>query len=576
MNVPMDDGAERPKPKLYLLGAFSLIGPDGRDYTPKSKKSRALLALLALSPRGTRTRVWLRDKLWSMSDEDHASGSLRQTIRDLKRRIDTMPATILSVEREALNLNLDCLWIDLRAAQAGEAIQEDLDPNVELLEGFDIADEEFEAWLMMERAAWVKLRDSLSKTRSEDKRIIPSPVQSTILRPTEPHPIVIGILPSIAHGSDHTAKFVADYVTEAVARSLSEYQHVRVVNLAEGFGSSTAITLTNDPDYLIRTRSLVVGSMASITFLAYEADNNSLALNQSHQVPQRDLVERDFIKINEFVSQNVDHLAKIILQPSKKRTGVPNDQGTLIGYRLLVSMFDLEPGKMDGALTLLARLQDREESSLFRSLGAYASSFAVGENLGGWNSARSEQTEKFARDVLQANPFNSISLACIGHTTGFVLNRHDIASEIFVRAVKLNPMQAFVWDHLALHRLYSGDLKGARVASDRAVMLGRYSPISYTYETTACMIAALQGDHRHAAQIGNRSLTKQPRFLATMRYTLSALGHLGEKQAARQLRKRLINADPNFIDPEAQADRFRLPQKAAREHILDGIAKAGL
>lgn len=568
--------AAKAKAKLFLLGAFSLIGPDDRDYTPKSKKGRALLALLALSPRGTRTRIWLRDKLWSLSDEDHASGSLRQTIRELKRSISKMPVSILTVEHDSLNLQLDNVWIDFRAAKAGEILPEGFDPNVELLEGFDIADEEFEEWLMLERAAWANLREALGKANTVLRDPLPALVEKAVLRPIEPHTVVIGILPSLAHGSDHVAKFVADYVTEAVARSLAEYQPVRVVNLADGFGSNIASSLSSDPDFLIRTRSLIIGKTASVTFLAYEAGNHLLVLNQSEQVPQQDFIDRDFLRVNEFVSQNVDHLAKIMLQPSLRRTGVPNDQGTLIGYRLLVSMFELDPAKMDHALSLLEQLQDREESSLFRSLGAYASSFAVGENIGGWNQARFEQIESYTRDVLQANPFNSISLACIGHTTGFVLNRHDLASEIFARAVKLNPMQAFVWDHVALHRLYCGDLKGARLASDRAVMLGRYSPISYTYETTACMTAALQGEHARAAQIGYRSLTKQPKFHATMRYTLSALGHLGDRRAVRELRDRLIDADPSFLDPEAQANRFRLPLKEAQKHVLDGIAKAGL
>lgn len=564
------------KPRLFLLGPFSLIGPDGKDYTPKSKKSRAVLALLALSPRGTRTRIWLRDKLWSLSDEDHAGGSLRQTIRDLKRIFSKLEPPILSVDRDSLNLHLDRIWIDIRAVQAGEPLPEGLDPNVELLEGFDIPDEEFEEWLMMERASWATLRDAHASQIGPDERSTPAKAPTAGLRPIEPHAIVIGILPSIAHGSDHVAKFVADYVTEAVARSLSEFQPVKVVNLSEGFGSVSDSALVRDPDYLIRTRSLVVGSMAAVTFLAYDATDNALVLNQSAQVPSQEFIEKDLLQVNEFVSQNVDHLARVILNPNHRRSGIPNDQGALIGYRILVSMFDLDQGKMGQALSLLERVQDREESSLFRSLGAYASSFAVGENIGGWDQARSELTEKFTRDVLQANPFNSISLACIGHTTGFVLKRHDIASEIFARAVKLNPMQAFVWDHVALHRLYCGDLEGARKASDRAVMLGRYSPISYTYETTACMVSALQGDHERAATIGRRSMAKQPKFLATMRYTLSALGHLGDKNLVRSLRKQLIAADPDFIDRHAQENRFRLPLKEAREQVLDGIVKAGL
>ncbi|MCE8441084.1 SARP family transcriptional regulator, partial [Rhodovulum sulfidophilum] len=67
------ESGERPA-RLHLLGALCLTDAEGRDFTPKSRKAQALLALLALSPRGTRTRIWLRDKLWSESDEGRASG----------------------------------------------------------------------------------------------------------------------------------------------------------------------------------------------------------------------------------------------------------------------------------------------------------------------------------------------------------------------------------------------------------------------------------------------------------------------------------------------------------------------
>lgn len=563
-------------PRLYLLGAFSLIGPDGRDVTPKSRKSCALLALLALSPRGTRTRVWLRDKLWSGSDEEKASGSLRQTIRDLKRTLAEMGVSILSVDRNSLSLKLDGLWIDLRSVQENAALPAGLSADIDLLEGFDIGDEEFEDWLAMERAIWTDLRDGLQQQGAVAEIAAPRADPGQGQRPIYPHLIVIGILPSIVHGGDQLARYVGDYVTEAVACTLAEYQPVQVVNLGDKFGADPNEALSADPDYLIRTRALVVGSKVSLTFLIYEASNRSLALSQSVQIPQLDLINDDFMLANEFVSQNVDHLAKIILQPGPRRSGVPHDQGTLIGYRILASMFDLDAGRLRQSQSMLERVQDREESSLFRSLVAYASSFSLGENIGGWDQGRLEQTQKFARDVMQANPFNSISLACIGHTMGFVLDRHDIASEIFARAVKLNPMQAFVWDHLALHRLYNGDLAGARVASDRAVMLGRYSPISYTYETTACMISALQGDHRRAVEIGGRSLIKQPRFHAAMRYTLSALGHQGDAERAAKLRDQLLSIDPDFANRETQEMRFRLPMKDARSHVLDGIKKAGL
>ncbi|MBL3575787.1 transcriptional regulator [Rhodovulum sulfidophilum] len=564
------ESGERPA-RLHLLGALCLTDAEGRDFTPKSRKAQALLALLALSPRGTRTRIWLRDKLWSESDEGRASGSLRQSVYELKGALKGIDAGILTTERNALGLDLDRLWVDLRAIrEGGGALPAGVDPDADLLEGFDISDEEFEDWLTMERSAWERLRENLT-TAPPAAADAPAPPEAPAPR-RMPRVIEIGLLPGIVHGGLRSGAFIGDYIIEAVARALLDYHPVQIVDLRE---AGEAEPRPGEPDFLIRTRTLVVGDTASVSFLVYENGTNTLVLSQSMQTRQKDFYEDEFALTNQFVAQNVDHLAKIIGGTRDGPSGIRNDYSALIGYGVLAGMFDLDPGRMRATTEALDRLNERTENSLFPSLGAYASSFALGENIGGWDRARRERTEALAMDLLQANPFNSIALACIGHVMGFVLDRHDIAADIFGRAVRLNPMQAFVWDHLALHELYCGDLDRARAASDRAVNLGKYSPISYTYETTACMVATLSGDHARAVALGRRALLKQPRFNAAMRYTLAALGHLGDRAAAHALGTELLRLDPGFCDRETREMRFRLPCREASAHVLEGIERAG-
>jgi len=108
------------------------------------------------------------------------------------------------------------------------------------------------------------------------------------------------------------------------------------------------------------------------------------------------------------------------------------------------------------------------------------------------------------------------------------------------------------------------------------VRLGTYSPISYTYDTTACMIATLQGDYAHASQLGARALAKQPNFHAALRYRLVSLGHMGEREEARRVRGNLLALDSNFADRSVQISRFRLPHKASIELVLSGLSKTGL
>ena len=565
-------------PRLHLLGALGLTGPDGTDRTPRGRKAQALLAMLALSPRGTRTRVWLRDKLWSESDEARGSSSLRQTVFELKKDLGPLAGQILAFERTTVTLRLERVWIDVRVLTdnpgglppGGGRIDLDCD----LLEGMDIPDEEFEEWLMTERSAWDRAREEIGDVPRPRPRDAAAPAAPGVL-PDRPV-IDLALMPTIAHGDDGRGGHLGDYVTETVAGSLGEYQPVNVIDLRDDLNGDAPQAALYQPDYMIRTRTLAVGGALSVTFLVYDAASTALLLSQSMQAGTADMAEDGMGLVNQFIAQNVDHLAKIMTRGATGRPMLRHDRGCLLGYNILAGMFELAPERMEAALEVLERGGEAGDNALFPSLLAYTSSFALGENIGSPDPARLERTRALAAEVLQANPFNSISLACIGHVYGYVLGEHDLAADLFARAVKLNPMQAFVWDHVALHRLYIGDLAGARAASDRAVALGGYSPINYAYETTSCMVAALAGDHRRAVQLGERALVKQPRFHAAMRYALSSLGHLGERERAERVKARLLQADPDFADPEVQRARFRLPVPGAHGQVLEGIARAGL
>jgi tetratricopeptide (TPR) repeat protein len=563
--------------KLHLLGVFSLTAADGRDCTPKNKKAQAILAMLALSPRGSRTRAWLRNKLWSDSDEHHSSSSLRQTLFELKRALGDAAVDFLEFDRQVVSIRFERLWIDVRVLTDNpgliptDTVPDDL--NYELLEGLDINDEEFEDWLCMERSVWEKKLETLANHT-------PAPLHQDNAAGSAPAishgqiKIEIGLLPSIVHGQNAGIQPLGDFITESIATSLAEFQNLKILDFRLDFGVVDSIEQRSQADFLIRTRVLSVADSVTLTFLVYSADTLSLLMSQSTQFRLSEVEHDDMTTINHFIGQNIDQLAKTVERYSKRAPTFRNDRQTLVGYGILSGMFDLEGQKFRDAVSLLERLSGNEENTLFKGLLAYSSSFALGENLGNVDQARLETIEKLACDTLQANPFNSITLACLGHVYGYVFNRHELAAELFNRAVHLNPMQAFVWDHLALHRLYTGDLEGAQKASERAVYLGTYSPINYTYETTSCMISSLSGDHRRAVHLGYRALSKQPNFNAAIRYSLASCGHLEAHAQAHDLLSRLLQNDPDFLAPEVQRSRFRLPLPEACDLVLTGIKKA--
>jgi TolB-like protein len=132
------------KARLRLLGPLSLEAPDGTDVTPKGKRAKALIALLALAPNGVRSRRWLQDKLWSDRPQEQGSASLRQEVSALRRLFREAGVDILSIDREVLRLDLAAVARDIDDPSAPTWGQD-------LLEGLDIRDSEFEDWLRTER-----------------------------------------------------------------------------------------------------------------------------------------------------------------------------------------------------------------------------------------------------------------------------------------------------------------------------------------------------------------------------------------------------------------------------------------
>jgi DNA-binding SARP family transcriptional activator/TolB-like protein/Tfp pilus assembly protein PilF len=98
---------------LSLLGPVRLVGRNGDELTPKARKTRALLAVLALS-KGSVPRSRLTDLLWGDRGEEQAKASLRQALYELRALTS---AGLLSSTREFVTIGPKRLWTDAGALE---------------------------------------------------------------------------------------------------------------------------------------------------------------------------------------------------------------------------------------------------------------------------------------------------------------------------------------------------------------------------------------------------------------------------------------------------------------------------
>ena len=144
--------------RLRLIGQMEALTLDERSVLPPGRKTRALLAIVALSAPRPVLRARLAELLWSRRLEEQARASLRQEIHRLLDVLASKDVDIIAVSRDHLMLRPGTVWLD--AEEVLKASPENPTPldllDGELLEDLDGVDPAFDTWLHGERE---RLRD---------------------------------------------------------------------------------------------------------------------------------------------------------------------------------------------------------------------------------------------------------------------------------------------------------------------------------------------------------------------------------------------------------------------------------
>lgn len=144
--------------RLRLIGQMEAWTVRSESVLPTGRKTRALLACIAMAAPRPMLRGRLAEQLWSRRPEEQARASLRQEIHRLLDALSPAETEVLVITRDHLTLRPGAVWIDveevMRATTAQPASLALLDGD--LLEDLDGVDPNFDAWLNMERE---RLRD---------------------------------------------------------------------------------------------------------------------------------------------------------------------------------------------------------------------------------------------------------------------------------------------------------------------------------------------------------------------------------------------------------------------------------
>jgi DNA-binding SARP family transcriptional activator/TolB-like protein len=149
-----------PRLSLHLLGVFELAR-GGQKVAVPGKRERALLAYLALSPKGRQPRRKLAALLWGDATDETLLDNLRTCVWRLRKAMGDAGHRLLASDEDDIVLDLAAFDVDLLTLrslcrQAGRA---ELDAAArlcsgEFLSGLDLDSEEFESWRRIEASLY--------------------------------------------------------------------------------------------------------------------------------------------------------------------------------------------------------------------------------------------------------------------------------------------------------------------------------------------------------------------------------------------------------------------------------------
>ena len=148
---------------LQLIGPFKAETVTGLDVSPRSKKARALLGILALAPSDGMSRSRVAGLLWDRAEPEQARNLLRGALHELRNSFDPVGAEIVQTTREHILLRRDRVTVDideLTDAQGATTLTVDAD---RLLEGLENLGRSFDEWLS---AARLSLKQRLRAVQS--------------------------------------------------------------------------------------------------------------------------------------------------------------------------------------------------------------------------------------------------------------------------------------------------------------------------------------------------------------------------------------------------------------------------
>ncbi len=536
---------------LGLFGPFRLLAPGGERIEIPSKKGIALIAMLAMTRDGERTRGWLQDKLWGKRQHHEAGGSLRRELSNLRRRLNRNASPLLICEHDRVKLDLDLVDIDARIGTHHPL-------GGEFLEGLDIPGEDgFEQWLREQRSALTRPieHDQRAKAPAGVKLLdvaVP-PLPAHIVDTSQP-PFgfdgspALAVVPFVNLTNDSADDYLAEGISEELIDRLSRIRWLPVIarNSSFSFPNGTDRTLISKSlgaKYLLEGRFRRDQGTYSVTASLVDAANEHTVWTQRFALPSLTSGDSFGQFVTELVADletRIDHAEQV--RTRSKRQDSFNVSDLIWRGRWHLNRLTRADSEIAQKLFAEARKLDPDSPEAL-----IQSTFALGWTI--WAERQSKERilemRKLAQDAIYADRDDGRGYMLAG--VAEIWLRHPVeARELLQNALLLNPSLALAHAHLGGSFNLSNEPAKAIPHLRTALRLNSNDLQNFYTLAELALSFSLLARWSEAIEHAQHALARRPAYWYAHMIKINAQARTGDLAAARDALNELLALKPKF------------------------------
>ena len=436
---------------LDLNGTFALTHQDGFEVQLSSARCKAILAVLATSPKGKRSREWLKTAIWPRSGEPQCSYSLRNALSSL-RRLNATGMTFIEADRS-------CVWI-----KNINLVPLNTSDTTPVFEDAPTLGEEFEDWLRDLRL---------------HGQVLTVPTLDEQARSTEAAKPVIAINLPVIQSDDGYANVVVAALCDQIVSSIRNQDLVSVLDLRDTVSDqmrSNQLEATS-PTALVNVELFKYGAHArlSLSLSVTNPQTGQVMWNASIGADQCSKFLLSGDNILEFVCMSTDSILNAVLSNTEKGQLRP----TLISS--VHQIMSMSPDVQQSARQMLRKSKKLETSAVANAWYALSIANSVGERDGASTLDLLDEAQAHCAYALEKDRSNPIVLCLVSHVFGFLFRSMERAGDLAARSRAQGQFLPIVWDLSAMNALYRNQPSEAVQYGLKAAKLSRYSPYRHFF-----------------------------------------------------------------------------------------------